>query len=98
MPIIEATPREQRPRAAQITTDAKRGLVAPEPAICVRHRTLVARRRGLALAAVDAAVGRGDRFRRTTLPIPSELDGRGIRGGFAVANLDGGDAVRAVRC
>jgi hypothetical protein len=38
--------------------------------MCVRRWTLVARRPGLALAAVDAAVGRGDRFRRTTLPIP----------------------------
>jgi hypothetical protein len=66
--------------------------------MCVRRRTLEARRPGLALAAVDEAVGRGDRFRRTTLPIPSELDGRGDTGRIRRRNLDGGDAVRAIRC
>jgi hypothetical protein len=39
MPIIEATPaREQRPSAAHITTDAKRGVVAPELAFGTVHR------------------------------------------------------------
>jgi hypothetical protein len=57
VPIIEATPaREQRLSAAHITTDAIRGVVAPEPAIRASGaRTLEARRPGLALAAIAVA-------------------------------------------